>query len=168
MNMSKLKFVSSGVLSVLVLGAVASDSFAQCACRGGSSQEGSYDSAMSQTAEAEMLLRQVDNPEEMFNLTVIVQDKAIVIVNGEPTYTTGAFRNYVVRKLTPGKTYKFEVIGIFKNETGAEFAAKEDITFKAGESKQVVLNLHRIKRTPPPPGPPAPPAPAPAAPAPAK
>lgn len=151
MNMSRLGFVYSGVLSAFAWGAVASDTFAQCACGGNGAQGVIYESAAGSMSESDALLQETDNPAEIFNLTVVVQDKAIVIVNGEPTFTTGSVRNYIVRGLKPGKSYKFVVEGLFKNPTGAEYAAKEDFTIKAGESKQVVLHLRRKNRTPPPP-----------------
>ena len=165
MNMSRLGFVCSGVLSAFAWGAFASDTFAQgCACGRNAAQGIAYESAAGQMSESDLLLQETDNPEEIFNLTVVVQDKALVIVNGEPTFTTGSVRNYIVRGLKPGKSYKFVVAGLFKNPTGAEYAAKEEFTIKAGESKQVVLNLRRINRTPPPPAQPGmPPAAAPAA-----
>ncbi len=167
MNMSRFGFVCSGILSALAWSAVASDTFAQCAC-GGSGQGMAYESAMSQTSEADMLLDEPDNPAEIFNLTVVVQDKAIVAVNGEPTTTTGTVRNYIVRGLKPSKSYKYTVEGLLKNASGSEYYAKEEFNFKAGETKQVVLNLRRRVRTPPPTAPPAPIAPAPIAPAVAK
>lgn len=152
MNMSRLSFVYSGVLSALAWGAVASDTFGQgCACGGNAAQGFVYESAAGQMSEADALLQEIDDPSQIFNLTVVVQDKAIVTVNGEPTFTTGSVRNYIVRGLKPGKSYKFVVEGLFKNPTGAEYAAKEEFTIKAGESKQVVLNLRRKNRTPPPP-----------------
>ncbi len=154
MNMSRFGFVCSGILSALAWSAVASDTFAQCACNGGG-QGISSESAMSHASEADMLLDEPDNPAEIFNLTVVVQDKAIVTVNGEPTSTTGTVRNYIVRGLKPGKSYKYVVEGLLKNATGAEYYAKDEFNFKAGETKQVVLNLRRRVRTPPPvsPGP---------------
>lgn len=101
----------------------------------------------------EALLDNVDNPAEMINFTVVVPEKAIVSFNGEPTFTKGSVRNYVVRGLKAGKTYKFDVTGLLVNEFGAEYAAKEEVKVAAGETKQVVLQLRRQKRTPPPPAP---------------
>ena len=97
------------------------------------------------------LLYEPDNPAEIIHLTVIVQDKAIVSVNGEPTDTMGTIRPYIVRGLEAGKKYRFVVEGLFKTETGAEYAAKEMVTVVAGSSQQVVLQLRRRNRTPPPP-----------------
>ena len=153
MNMSRFGSVCGGILSALAWSAVSSDTFAQCACNGGN-QGMVFESAMSQTSEADMLLDEPDNPAEIFNLTVVVQDKAIVLVNDEPTATTGTVRNYIVRGLKPGKSYKYKVEGLLKNAAGAEYYAKEEFNFKAGETKQVVLNLRRRVRTPLPPAPP--------------
>ena len=102
------------------------------------------------------LLYEPDNPAEVIHLTVIVQEKAIVSVNGEPTATMGTVRPYIVRGLEAGKKYKFEVEGVFKTETGAEYAAKESVTVVAGSSQQVVLQLRRRNRPKPPAHQPAP------------
>jgi uncharacterized protein (TIGR03000 family) len=121
-----------------------------------------YESSGSPSSEADSLLQEIDNPAEMINLTVIVAEKAIVSINGEPTVTMGTSRPYIVRGLKEGKNYKFVVDGLVKNESGAEYAATETVTLKAGESKQVVLHLRRRNRkliAPPAPVLPAPVAP---------
>ncbi len=110
-----------------------------------------YESSLPPMSEADALLAEVDNPAELINLTVIVHEKAIVLINGEPTFTMGTTRPYIVRGLKVGKTYKFEIEGILKNESGAEYAAKEIVTVKAGEASQpVVLHLRRRNRPKPP------------------
>lgn len=163
-----LRFACGVVLSSLTWTASATTTFAQCACAG-SSQGIIYGGAESDSTilGQEALLDNVDNPAEMINFTVVVPEKAIVSFNGEPTFTKGSVRNYVVRGLKPGKTYKFDVTALLVNEFGAEYAAKEEVKVLAGETKQVVLQLRRQKRTPPPPAPLMPPPVAPA-PAPAK
>lgn len=97
------------------------------------------------------LLDETDDPGRTINLSVVVHDKAIVIINGEPTFTKGNYRPYIVRGLVAGKKYKFDVEGIFVNETGAVYAAKETVTIDAGGSQQLVLHLRRRNRPPPPP-----------------
>ena len=109
------------------------------------------------------LLDESDDPGKTINLTVVVHDKAIVTINGEPTFTMGTSRPYIVRGLVNGKKYKFVVEGLFKNETGAEYFATETVTIDAGGSQQVVLQLRRRNRPKPPVAPPAPAAPAPVA-----
>ena len=152
-----LRFACGIVLSSLTWTASATTTFAQCACAG-SSQGIIYGGVESSTILGqEALLDTVDNPAEMINFTVIVPEKAIVSFNGEPTFTKGSVRNYVVRGLKSGKTYKFDVTGLLVNEFGAEYAAKEEVKVAAGETKQVVLQLRRQKRTPPPPAPLVPP-----------
>ena len=130
-----------------------------------------YESSLPPISEADALLSEIDNPAQLINLTVIVHEKAIVSINGEPTFTMGNTRPYIVRGLQVGKSYKFEIEGVLKNESGAEYAAKETVTLKAGDpTKQVVLQLRRRNRTKPPVPPPTDPKaaqPAPAAPAPA-
>lgn len=98
----------------------------------------------------EDLLDVVDDPAKIINLTVIVQEKATVIVNGEPTETLGLVRPYIVRNLRVGKQYKFEIEGLFVTEGGAEYYDKETVILIAGEQRQVVLQLHRRKRELPP------------------
>ena len=95
-------------------------------------------------------LMEIDEPTKIINLAVICHEKAIVSINGEPTVTMGTRRPYIVRELTPGKTYKFEVEAVYKTEQGAEYADKEVVTLKAGESKEVVLHVRRRNRAKPP------------------
>jgi len=101
------------------------------------------------------LLDETDYLGKSINLSVVVHDKAIVTINGEPTFTMGTYRPYIVRGLVNGKKYKFVVEGVFVNETGAVYAATETVTIEAGGSQQVVLHLRRRNR-PKPPVPPAP------------
>ena len=113
-----------------------------------------YESApMVDVLGPEDLLEEVDDPTKLINLTVIVNEKAIVTINGEPTITMGTVRPYIVRGLKPGKKYKFEIEALVKKQKGDEYGAKETVEISAGESKQVVLKVHRQKRTPPPPAP---------------
>jgi uncharacterized protein (TIGR03000 family) len=137
------------VLSTITWGGLVATSLAQnCPC-GNSMQGVMYESAMG-PAEGmpgpEALLETVDNPTEIINLTIVVPEKALIIVNKEPTFTTGTVRNYIVRGLKAGKTYKFEVEGILKNEFGAVYVAKEEVKVAAGASQQVVLHLRRKNR----------------------
>ncbi len=153
--MNRLKWsICGGVVSVLAWSSTTSLALGQggCAChRSGSGGDGMvYESSLPPMSDADVLLAEIDNPVELINLTVIVQEKAIVSINGEPTFTMGSSRPYIVRGLTPGKNYKFEIEGVLKNETGAEYAAKETVMLKAGESKQVVLHLRRRNRPKPP------------------
>ncbi len=155
--MSSLKWsILGGVVSVLAWSSTSSLALGQggCACHRSGAGNGAsdgmvYESSLPPMSEADALLADVDNPAELINLTVIVQDKAIVSINGEPTFTMGSSRPYIVRGLAPGKNYKFEIEGVLKNETGAEYAAKETVMLKAGESKQVVLHLRRRNRPKP-------------------
>lgn len=163
MKIFGLQVLFSIALSTCVWNTIASTTIAQrCAC--GGSSAGVMVEPMGGaigTVGLESLLEQADNPAETINFTVVVPDKAIVSFNGEPTFTTGSVRNYVVRGLKPGKTYKFEVTGFLKNEFGAEYFAKQEVKIAAGGTEQVVLQLRRQKRAPPPPAPfvlPAPPA----------
>ncbi len=94
--------------------------------------------------EAELI--EPDDPTKMINLTVVAPEKAKVIVNGEETFTKGVVRNYVVRGLKPGKSYKFEIVGEYTNEFKAVYRAKEVVNIPAGSSGRTVLHLHRVKR----------------------
>ncbi len=151
--MSSLKWsICGGVVSVLAWSSSTSLALGQggCAChRSGMGDGVVYESSTTPISEADALLAEVDNPAELINLTVIVHEKAIVSINGEPTFTMGTTRPYIVRGLKSGLSYKFEIKGLLKNESGAEYAAKETVTLKAGDpTKQVVLHLRRQNRTP--------------------
>ncbi len=78
-----------------------------------------------------------DDPAKTINLTVVVAEKALVKVNGEPTFTKGVVRQYVVRGLEPGKKYKFTVEAEYVNEHQAVYKAKKDVTLTAGSSERV-------------------------------
>ena len=146
--------ICGGVVSVLAWNSTASLTLGQdgCAChRSGMGDGVVYESSLPPLSEADALLTEVDNPAQVINLNVIVHEKAIVSINGEPTFTMGTSRPYIVRGLQVGKSYKFEIEGVLKNESGAEYAAKETVTLKAGDpTKQVVLHLRRRIRTKPP------------------
>jgi uncharacterized protein (TIGR03000 family) len=77
-----------------------------------------------------------------------VQEKAIVKINGEETYTKGTVRPYIVRGLKPGKEYNFVVVDLLEMENGAEYKAEESVKVKAGSQAQVVLKLRRKVREP--------------------
>ena len=153
MNASKLGLAFSGILTACLWNATLTSVNAQsCGCGGGdgggASQGIVYEAAMSPSKEAEMLLEEIDDPATLINLTVVVQEKAIVKINGEETYTKGTVRPYIVRGLKPGKEYNFVVVGLLKMENGAEFKAEESVKIKAGSQSQVVLKLRRKVREP--------------------
>jgi uncharacterized protein (TIGR03000 family) len=106
----------------------------------------------------EALLDETDDPTKIVNLTVVVHDKALVIINGEPTVTMGTVRPYIVRGLKPGKTYKFQLEAVLRQPKGDVYVAKEAVEIKAGDSKQVVMHVRRANRVDYPPPPPPPPA----------
>jgi len=164
MNASLSRFVWSGLVAAGLLGAVSSSANAQgCGCVD-ATQGLIYESGMPTEVSPELLLQVTDEPSQIINLTVVIQDKAIVTINGEETYTKGTVRPYIVRGLTPGKEYSFEVEGLLKNEQGAYFTAKKTVKIKAGSQEQVVLKLSRTNRPKPFAVPPVlPPAPVPAA-----
>lgn len=152
MKLSLLK-IGCGLLTVSAWGYYANSACAQCACAAQSVQMGGMLIETNPEADAESLLIENDDPLKIINLTVVVHDKAIVKINGEPTFTKGVSRPYIVRGLKEGKSYAFEVVGTFTNEHGAVYEAKETVNIKAGDSKQVVLHLRRVKRPPQPPVP---------------
>ncbi len=153
MNASRMGFVWGGLITACVFGgATTSVANAQnCGCGGSSqgSQDIVYESPMSAESIAESLLQETDDPSKVINLTVVIQDKAIVIINGEETYTKGTVRPYIVRGLTPGKEYNFVIEGLFKNEAGAHFTAQQNVKIRAGSQQLVVLKLHRTNRPAP-------------------
>lgn len=146
-----MSLVWGGVLAAGLLGATASNANAQgCGCMGAT--QGFAE------ASAELQLQTIDDPATVINLTVVVQDKAIVTINGEETYTKGTVRPYIVRGLIPGKEYNFVIEGLLKNEAGAHFTATQSVKIKAGSQDQVVLKLSRTNRPKPVLPPVAPPA----------
>lgn len=150
MNASKMGFVWGGFLSACVFaGGTTSIATAQICNCGGSTQGIVYESAISAERVAESLLQETDDPSKVINLTVVVQDKAIVTINGEETYTKGTVRPYIVRGLTPGKEYNFVIQGLLKNEAGAYFTAQQNVKIQAGSQQQVVLKLQRTNRPKP-------------------
>ncbi|MEQ1831052.1 MAG: hypothetical protein ABL921_34210, partial [Pirellula sp.] len=155
------RLFSAGI-SLAVVVACANSSLGQCACNNANMvSEGVVYGSVSagDVLGPDALLEESDDPAKIVNLTVVVHEKAIVSVNGEPTVTMGTVRPYIVRGLKPGKTYKFEIQGLVRQPKGDVYVAKETITLKAGESKQVVLNVRRANRSEYPPPPPPPPAP---------
>jgi uncharacterized protein (TIGR03000 family) len=153
MNASKMGLTFSGILTACLWTATWTSVNAQsCGCGGGdgvgASQDIVYEAAMSPDKEAEMLLADIDDPATIINLTVVVQDKAIVKINGEETYTKGTVRPYIVRGLTAGKEYNFVVEGLVKMENGAEYTAQKEVKIKAGSQDRVVLKLRRSVRKP--------------------
>jgi uncharacterized protein (TIGR03000 family) len=148
MSLSKIGLVWGGLFFTSLSVSATTLCAQECGCSG-VSQGAAFETPMSSESEAEMLLREVDDPLKTINLTVVVQDKAIVTVNGEETYTKGTVRPYIIRGLAPGKEYTFLIDGLVKNESGAQFTAKEEVKIKAGDSKQVVLKLHRSNRPKP-------------------
>jgi uncharacterized protein (TIGR03000 family) len=166
MKKTTLSKLFTAGLAVASLGIAASRANAQCACPTGNIVEGGSYMAMAAPAELgpESLLEEVaDDPATVCNLSVVVHDKAVVSVNGEPTVTMGTVRPYIVRGLKPEKSYKFEIQALLRQPKGDVYVAKETITLKGGESKQVVLKVRRANRADFPPPPPSPPVPAPAA-----
>jgi uncharacterized protein (TIGR03000 family) len=153
MKMTKLA-ICGGLLTAVAWNSTITSVYGQCACAGQSVVMGEMISESSPVSEAEALLSEVDDPSRIINLTVIVQDKAIVMINGEPTFTKGTTRPYIVRGLKSGRSYSFKVEGLLKNESGAEYYSSETVELKAGDSKQVVLHLRRRNRVVPPPAPP--------------
>ena len=155
MNASINRFVWCGVVAAGLLGAVTSNANGQgCGCVN-ANQGLVYETGMPAELSPESLLQVTDDPSQIINLIVVVQDKTIVTINGEETYTKGTVRPYIVRGLTPGKDYTFEIAGLLKNEAGAHFTAKKTVKLKAGGQEQVVLKLSRTNRPAPLPVPPA-------------
>jgi uncharacterized protein (TIGR03000 family) len=98
----------------------------------------------------EAKLQEVDDPSKTINLRVIVHEKAVVTINGEPTTTKGTSRPYIVRNLAPNKQYRFKIEALVKQEDGAEYYSEKTETITAGNTKEVVLHVRRRKRQEPP------------------
>ena len=146
MNASLTRFFWSGVVAAGLIGVSTANAQAQgCGCVN-ANQGLVYESGMPAEVSPESLLQVTDDQSKVINLTVVIQDKAIVFINDEETYTKGTVRPYIVRGLTPGKEYNFVIEGVFKNEQGAFFTAKESRKIKAGSQDTVVLKLSRVNR----------------------
>ncbi len=169
------KNVCGALMAALVASSTFSATFGQgCGCASGGSammSDGVIYEGMAIEGEivddAKAKLMETDDPTKVINLSVIVHEKAIVTINGEPTVTMGTKRPYIVRGLSPKKSYTFVVEGLYKTEQGAEYYAKEEVKLDAGQSKEVVLHVRRRNRAKPVAAP-VPAAPAPGAPAAAK
>jgi uncharacterized protein (TIGR03000 family) len=98
----------------------------------------------------EAKLQENDDPSKTINLRVIVHDKAVVTINGEPTTTKGISRPYIVRNLVANKQYRFKIEALVKQEDGAEYYSEKTETITAGDTKEVVLHVRRRKRQEPP------------------
>jgi len=123
MKLSITKVVCCGLVSLIAAAVGGGAVMGQC-CGNNSSGEIVYEGApIAQELSSEDLLREVDDPTKIINLTVIVNEAAVVKINGEETETKGTLRPYIVRGLTPGKKYKFEIEGLVKTKTGAEYFA---------------------------------------------
>jgi uncharacterized protein (TIGR03000 family) len=141
--------LSSGFGSLVIFGsAVISSAAAQAPLVQPALEVPLHQTESYQELSPEDLLREIDEPSKVVHLTVIVHDKALVTINGEPTYTKGTVRHYIARKVQPGKTYVFNIEALVKNEQGAEFTATESVSIDAGGNKQVVLKVRRSKRQP--------------------
>jgi len=155
MNRSNWLRMCSGLVSLAAAVGVGQVASAQCNCGGGSSGgQVLYESIpMEDSMSPEALLREIDDPAKVINLSVVVNDKAIVFINGEPTETKGNLRPYIVRGLEPGKKYRFTIEGLVVTESGAEYFDKKEVVLTAGASEQVVLHVRRRNRILPPPQP---------------
>ena len=133
----------------------------QCPCQNGIVEESIVYEEYASSAQPyspEQELEQIDLAEETIHFTVIVDEQAIVSVNGEPTISKGKVRPYIVRGLQAGKSYDFQFLAVVRKPQGDVYAAKEKVTIRAGEAKQVVLKVRRANRAdyPPPAPEPAP------------
>jgi uncharacterized protein (TIGR03000 family) len=112
--------------------------------------EGSLPNMEAQELSDEAKLQEIDDPSKTINLRVIVHEKAVVTINGEPTTTKGTSRPYIVRNLVPNKQYRFKIEALVKQEDGAEYYSEKTETITAGNTKEVVLHVRRRKRQDPP------------------
>lgn len=148
MNRSAVKLTVGGAAFALLASTLVSNSFAQIPVVQPATEFAQPPTESYSEPSPEDLLREYDEPSKVIHLTVIVHDKALLSINGEPTYTKGTVRHYIARRVQPGKTYTFNIEALVKNEYGAEFTAAESVSIDAGSSKQVVLKVHRSKRQP--------------------
>lgn len=73
-------------------------------------------------------------------ITLMVPEDSKVFVNGKPTKATGGVRNFVARRLVPGKSYPFEVKVVW-NQDGREQTRTEYLTAVAGDRRELAVDF---------------------------
>ncbi len=79
-------------------------------------------------------------------LTVAVPESAKVWINGKPTSTPGDLRNFVSRKLQPGKNYRFKVRAVVVKD-GREVALSREVELRAGAKEKVEFDFDKPQLT---------------------
>lgn len=92
-------------------------------------------SAIPTTAASLVSNTQVDG--DAVFLTVAVPGDAKVFVNGKPTTSTGAVRQFVSRGLEPGKSYRFQLRAELASTDGEVMIEEKSMVVTAGEREQV-------------------------------
>ena len=77
-------------------------------------------------------------------ITLMVPEKAIVQINGDPTISLGPTRYFVVRGLDLDKTYTFEVVVETANPAGVAMEEKKTLKLKPGASE--IVTMKPVKR----------------------
>jgi uncharacterized protein (TIGR03000 family) len=64
---------------------------------------------------------------------------AELIINGDPTVSTGPSRRFIVRDMEPDKEYRFQIVAITANRANVERMEVKTIILRAGELQSVSL-----------------------------
>jgi uncharacterized protein (TIGR03000 family) len=96
-----------------------------------------YGASTTAGRSAASLVSNVDALSDAIYLTVNVPGNAKVFVNGNPTTSTGAVRQYVSRGLEPGKSYKFEIRAEVEGVDGKVLTEEKTVAIAAGEREQL-------------------------------
>ncbi len=85
------------------------------------------------------LVSSFETEEDAVYLTVSVPSSAKVFVNGKPTTSTGAVRQFVSHGLQPGRTYKFEVRAELDGADGQKLSEEKSIAVVSGQREQMAF-----------------------------
>ena len=73
-------------------------------------------------------------------LTVLVPENAVVFINGKPTKSTGAYREYISLGLERGRTYTYHVCAQVIRD-GKTIKDVREVVLFSGNSKGMVLDF---------------------------
>lgn len=94
-----------------------------------------YGASTDSSLDVSSLVSTVDG--DAVHLTVSVPSSAKIFVNGNPTTSTGAVREFVSRGLEPGKSYKFDVRAELEGVNGQQMVEDKTLVVTAGERENL-------------------------------
>ncbi len=96
-----------------------------------------YGASKTSGGAANSLVSNIETKSDAIYLTVNVPGNAKVFVNGNPTTSTGAVRQFVSRGLESGKSYKFDIRAEVEGADGKLLTEEKTIAVEAGEREQL-------------------------------